>query len=92
LQVLNARSDSNKQPQLEMETRVFRDGVQINEAKPHPADTIPQGDPAHLAAVGEFRLGTAMKPGDYVLQLIVTDKLADPASGVASQWMDFEVR
>jgi hypothetical protein len=33
-----------------------------------------------------------MKPGDYVFQAIITDKLADPKSAVASQWMDFEVR
>ncbi len=92
LQILNARTDSNKQPQLEMEARVFRDGVQINQGQPRPADTAQQGDPAHLAAAGEFRLGAAMKPGDYVLQLIVTDKLADPDYRVASQWMDFEVR
>ena len=92
LQILNARADSKKQPQLDMEARVFRDGVQINQSQPHPTDTAQQGDPAHLVAAGEFRLGTAMKPGDYVLQLIVTDKLADPEYRVASQSMDFEVR
>jgi VWFA-related protein len=92
LQILNARTDANHHPQLEVEERVFRDGVQINASTPHPADTAPQGDPAHLLAAGEFRLGTAMKPGDYVLQLIVTDKLADPEYRAVSQWMDFEVR
>jgi len=33
-----------------------------------------------------------MKPGDYVLQVIVTDKIAEEKYNVASQWMDFEVR
>jgi|SRR5271157_719747 len=92
LQILNARTDAGKKQQLEMEARVFRDGVQINQSQPRPADTAPQGDPAHLIAAGEFRLGAKMKPGDYVLQLIVTDKLADPEYSTASQWMDFEVR
>ena len=92
LQILNARTDAGKKPQLEVEARVFRDGVQINESAPRPADTAQQGDPAHLIAAGEFRLGSKMKPGDYVLQLVVTDKLADPENRVASQWMDFEVR
>jgi VWFA-related protein len=91
-QILNARTGADKQPQLEMEARIFRDGVQINESKPHAPDTTQQGDAAHLLAGGEFRLGTAMKPGDYVLQVIVTDKLAAPDYHSASQWMDFEVR
>jgi VWFA-related protein len=92
IQILNARSGADKQPQLEIESRIFRDGVQINESKPRPADTAPQGDAAHLIAAGELRLGSKMKPGDYVLQLIVTDKLAAPEYHSASQWMDFEVR
>jgi VWFA-related protein len=92
LQILNARTDAGKKPQLEVEARVFRDGVQLNQSQPHPADTTSLGDPAHLLTAGEFRLGTAMKPGDYVLQVIVTDKLADPDYRAASQWMDFEVR
>jgi VWFA-related protein len=92
LQILNARTDAGKQPQLEVEARVFRDGVQINQSQPRPADTAQQGDAAHLIAAGEFRLGGKMAPGDYVLQLIVTDKLADADYRAASQWMDFEVR
>jgi hypothetical protein len=31
------------------------------------------------------------KPGDYVLQVIVTDKLADEKSNTAAQWIDFSV-
>jgi VWFA-related protein len=92
LQILNARTDASKHPQLDMEARIFRDGVQINASAPHSADTASQGDPAHLVAAGELRLGPAIQPGDYVLQVIVTDKLADEQYRVASQWMDFEVR
>jgi hypothetical protein len=45
-----------------------------------------------MVTAGEIRLGDTMKPGDYVLQVVVTDKLADEKYAVASQWMDFEVR
>jgi VWFA-related protein len=92
LQILNARTDAAKQPQLEMEARIFRDGVQIGASKPRSPETDPEGDSAHLIASGNLRLGATMKPGDYVLQVIVTDKLADPEHRVASQWVDFEVR
>jgi hypothetical protein len=33
-----------------------------------------------------------MKPGDYVLQVIVTDKMAKEKNQVATQSMDFEVQ
>jgi hypothetical protein len=84
--------DANKQPQLEMEVRIFRDGVQINDSKPRPVEAREQADAGHPLASGELRLGPTMKPGDYVLQVIVTDKIAEEKYNVASQWMDFEVR
>ena len=43
----------------------------------------------HLISGGVLRLGANMKPGDYVLQVVVTDKLAKTT---ATQWSDFEVR
>jgi VWFA-related protein len=91
-QILNPHLDANKQPQLEMEVRIFRDGVQINDSKPRPVEAREQADAGHPLASGELRLGPTMKPGDYVLQVIVTDKIAEEKYNVASQWMDFEVR
>jgi VWFA-related protein len=91
-QLFNAHLDANKKPQLEMETRIFRDGESIYQSAPRAVEGRELGDPAHLLSVGELRMGPTMKPGDYVLQIIVTDKLADEKYRVASQWMDFEVR
>jgi hypothetical protein len=51
-----------------------------------------QTDPKRLIGGGAMRLGAGMKPGDYVLQVIVTDKLAKEKYQTASQWMDFEVQ
>jgi len=36
-------------------------------------------------------LGSKITPGDYVLQVIVTDKLAKDKYQVATQAMDFEI-
>jgi hypothetical protein len=38
-----------------------------------------------------LRLGTDLEPGEYVLQVIVTDNLAKEKYRVATQWMDFEL-
>jgi hypothetical protein len=75
---------------LELETRLFRDGKQINASEPHPLAMKAPVDLDHLDAGGQMTLG--VPPGDYVLQVIATDKLASEKTRMASQWMDFEVR
>jgi hypothetical protein len=37
-------------------------------------------------------LGADLQPGEYVLQVLVTDKLAPKKSAPASQSTDFEIR
>jgi VWFA-related protein len=91
-QVLNAEADSNKQTGLELQTRLFRDGTQVYAGKPMTLPSKGQTDPKRLIGGGAMRLGAGMKPGDYVLQVIVTDKLAKEKYQTASQWMDFEVQ
>ena len=48
-------------------------------------------DLKRLGAGGSIQLGTALTPGEYVLQIVVTDLLADPKHRVATQAMDFEI-
>ena len=91
-QVLNPHLGSNNKPDLEMVTHVFRDGVAVFDSKPRTVEVLQEPDPAHIVTAGGLRLNPSMKPGDYVLQVVVTDKLADPKYAVASQWMDFEIR
>jgi hypothetical protein len=55
------------------------------------ADAADASDPQRLTAVGRMSLGREMTPGDYVLQVIVTDKLARSKFNRVSQSMDFEI-
>jgi VWFA-related protein len=91
-QVLNAEADANHQTSLQLQTRLFRDGQQVYEGKPMALPTPNQPDPKRLIGGGAMRLLNGMKPGDYVLQVIVTDKLAKDKFQVATQSMDFEVQ
>ena len=50
-----------------------------------------QSDPGRLSEVGRVQL-MRMAPGEYVLQVIVTDKLAPEKYRIAAQSMDFEVQ
>jgi VWFA-related protein len=79
-----------RQGGLEVHTRLFRDGQQVYEGKPMPLQTVSQPDPKHIVAAGAMKLGVHLSPGDYVLQVIVTDKTGDK-SRTATQSTDFEV-
>jgi VWFA-related protein len=92
-QILNAQADhASKKPQVQAQVRLFRDGQQVYQGKPMQLDSTDQPDPKKLVAGGRLQLGTKMQPGDYVLQVIVTDGLAHDKYKIATQAMDFEVR
>jgi len=91
-QILNAQTDSNKQPELEVHTRLFRDGQQVYAGAPVSLSATNPLDPARMIGGGRMKLGGKIAPGEYVLQVIVTDKLAKEKYRTTSQWMDFEVQ
>jgi VWFA-related protein len=91
LQIMNARPDSNKKFQLEIQTRLFREGQLVYSGTPSLLNVESQKDPKHLVAGGRLQLAQAT-PGRYALQVIVTDKLAKEKYRIAAQSMDFEIR
>jgi VWFA-related protein len=91
-QILNAQADTARKPELEVQTRLFRDGEQVYEGKPSPLAFNGQDDPKRLIGGGRMQLGGKIAPGDYVLQVIVTDKLAKEKHRIATQSMDFEIK
>ena len=90
-QILNAHADSNKKFQLEVQTRLFREGQQVYAGPPTPMNGEGQKDARHLVGAGRMQLAKAA-PGHYALQVIVTDKLAKEKFRIAAQTMDFEIR
>jgi VWFA-related protein len=90
--VFNARlDDQTKQPRLLARTRLFRDGAEVFSSADAPIAVGANADRARLVAGGSLRLGTNLSPGGYVLQVVVTDPLADPKHRTATQWIDFEI-
>jgi len=91
LAIYNAQLDkATGKPNLKIQVRVFKNGQQLFAGKEIPYDSSDQKDFKRLSAGGGISLGTSMSPGEYVLQIIVTDMAKDKAQ-VASQWMDFEI-
>ena len=78
-------------PEADPSLRLFRDGKQIYAGTPMPVDTSTLALVQRVVAGGELRLAKSMEPGDYTIQVIVTDKLAQQKFNTAAQWIDFQV-
>jgi VWFA-related protein len=90
-EIFNAASGAGQSPELEVQTRMFHEGVQMLADKTalNAPGSLP--DPQYLRTSGRLAVGRDMPPGEYVLQVIVTDKLAKSKFNVAMQSVDFEI-
>lgn len=92
LAIYNAKFDrTTGKPKVTMQARLFRDGRLVFTGNEVPFELRQQPDPKRLGGGGAIQLGTEMKPGEYVLQIVVSDLLAKEKHRVATQWMDFEI-
>ncbi len=87
----NAKTGTSRRPELILQTRVFSNGQPIFEGKPQPVSFEGQSDPKAINIGSSLNLGNAMKSGDYLLQIIVTDTLAKEKYRTASQFIQFEI-
>ena len=88
----NAKLDkTSSRPQVVTQVKLFRDGKEIFSGKEIPYDSSGQTDLQRLPTAGALRLSSNMEPGDYVMQVIVTDLVADQKHRIATQWMDFQI-
>jgi hypothetical protein len=76
-------------PDLTFQTRLFRDGKVVFESKPKPIDAAMDSGAVTFAAA--LALVTGMLPGDYALQVVVTDNLDKSKRNSAMQFVQFEV-
>jgi hypothetical protein len=87
--VFNVAGDPAKE-RLTTLVRLFCDGKMVFEHE-SPAEIMQQLDPARILAGGRLRLGTNLLPGEYVLQITVTDATAKQGKGIATESADFEI-
>ena len=90
-QVYNATLDPvTGRPRLTAQLRLFHNGELAAEGQPVALDTAGQADAARPRFEELMRVVENAKPGEYVLQVVVTDTLAK-GGAQTSQWIDFEV-
>ena len=88
----NARIDrATSQPRLFSQVRLFRNGEVVFTGKEQPVDSTGQPDLKRVTFSGALNLGTELKPGEYAIQVLVTDANAKGKHRVATQWIDFEI-
>lgn len=89
--IFNAKAEKGKsQPQLMTQIRLYRDGKEIFAGRETPYEARNQPDMERLIAEGSLQLG-GLQPGEYALQVIVTDLRAEMKHRTAVNWIDFEV-
>lgn len=88
-EIYNAKTEAAQAPQLQIQVRLFRDGKMILQGNPAALNVKAPSDPQRIPISDAVTLGSDLPPGDYVLQLIISDKLAKDK--IASQSIDFEI-
>ncbi len=91
--VYNARLDrATGLPRLAAQMRLFRDDQLVTAGAARPVEAGPTTDARQVTGGGAFVLGPEMPPGDYLLQVIVTDTLAAKKdAAIVAQAVAFEV-
>ncbi len=91
IEIYNAKLDGAKRSSLTTKVRVFRDGQLVLDGKDQQLDATGQTDMQRLKSGGAMAIGGKMLPGDYILQIIITDSLAKPKQRITTQFVQFEV-
>jgi hypothetical protein len=79
-------------PKLTTQTRIFHDGKAVYTGTPTVVEVDSQTDLKRIPSIIRLQLGTEFPPGEYVLQVIVTDQMAKEKPQIVSQWIDFEIK
>ena len=87
----NAKSDMAGRPNLKSRIRVFRDNNLVMDGQSLPVEFTGQADPRRVKSGGAIALSKDMPPGEYVLQIIVTDDLGKESRKTASQFVQFQI-
>ncbi len=89
--IYNAKSKKNEAPDLESQLVLYRDGSELFKSQPQPLNIDDSDRFLRVPIRGKLALGKAMREGDYVMQLLVTDKKRKKKDGFVSQTMSFKI-
>ena len=82
---------AEKKSQVIKEVLVYKDGKLLFRGDPTPINKQGLLDDRRLVGRGILKLGANSPPGEYILQVVVTNQLARKNKSKLTQWIDFEV-
>ena len=89
-EIYNVKTDSTAKANMVLRTRLFHNGNLIHNGKNSAIGT--QNPKTRIwSASGALNLHSDLKPGAYVLQIVITDKLAKKKRQIATQFVQFEI-
>jgi len=89
-QVINVTADKDRRSHLQAYVRLFHDGKEIYAERPADISGSVTADTRKTILKGRMKLNK-ISPGDYILQVVVQDLLAEKSPNVAWQSVDFAV-
>jgi VWFA-related protein len=89
--VYNAKHDTGKTPDLETQFILYKDGQEILTGPLQALDLKNANNLKEIPIMGKIVLEKTLQEGDYILQLLVRDKLAGSKKGLATQTLDFSI-
>ena len=89
--IFNAKAAAGQPAHLTSQVKLFLDGKLIFEGTPNAVPTRTGNDPSTVSYAGSLALASKMRPGEYVMQITITDTLAKEKRKTAYQFVQFEV-
>lgn len=88
--IFNARIGVGR-PDLTSQIKLFLDGEQIFEGQQQPVAIPAQAEPKSVPFTSSLLLGRPLAPGEYILQITITDKQAKEKRNTVHQFVQFEI-
>lgn len=89
--IFNARLDAQRNAHLHYQVKLFRNGEPVYTGTQMPLSVKDSADYRSLDANGKIVLSPDFEPGDYILQLTITDELRKGSKGIVDQFIQFEI-
>jgi hypothetical protein len=90
--IYNAKIDEKTHaPRLLTQVRLFREGHLVFTGEIYPYKVGAQKDLRRLPMTGTLQFSPDARPGEYQLQVIVTDQAAEAKYRTVTNWTDLEI-
>lgn len=89
--IYNPKLDPSNRTQLNTQVKLYHEGQEVFTGKESRLTEQQNSKTKRVFAGGSIDLGANLKPGEYVLQVIVNDMLAKEKNRLATQWLNFEI-